>query len=135
MYMSKVEGLSVMNGIIDIYLRAFKNLAERISSIKSSYDIRYNQFVDQDLQNLDRTTNAVITTWKEGKHPDNLRNDTLLDIIKLYKKDLEESEVNFKKRLGDLNIEFTSLKKEIKEVDLVIKKVELAINESLWPLT
>jgi hypothetical protein len=130
MSMSKLEGLSVMNGITDIYLRAFKNLAERISSIKSSYDIRHNQFVDQDLQNLDRTTNIVITTWKEGKHPDNLRNDTLLDIIKLYKKDLEESKVNFKKRLGDLNIEFTSLKKEIKMVDSAIKRVELAINES-----
>jgi hypothetical protein len=130
MSMSKLEGLSVMNGITDIYLRAFKNLAERMSSIKSSYDIRHNQFVDQDLQNLDRTTNIVITTWKEGKHPDNLRNDTLLDIIKLYKKDLEESEVNFKKRLGDLNIEFTSLKKEIKVVDSAIKRVELAINES-----
>jgi hypothetical protein len=129
-YMSKVEGLSVMNGITDIYLRAFKNFAERISSIKSSYDIKYNQFVDQDLQNLDRTTNIMITAWKEGKHPDNLRNRTLVDIIKLYKKDLEESEVNFKKRLGDLNIEFTSLKKEIKEVDLAIKKVDLAINES-----
>jgi hypothetical protein len=130
MSMSKLEGLSVMNGITDIYLRAFKNLAERISSIKSSYDIRHNQFVDQDLQNLDRTTNIVITAWKEGKHPDNLRNDTLLDIIKLYKKDLEESKVNFKKRLGDLNIEFTSLKKEIKMVDSAIKRVELAINES-----
>jgi hypothetical protein len=129
-YMSKVEGLSVMNGITDIYLRAFKNFAERISSIKSSYDIKHNQFVDQDLQNLDRTTNIMITAWKEGKHPDNLRNRTLVDIIKLYKKDLEESEVNFKKRLGDLNIEFTSLKKEIKEVDLAIKKVDLAINES-----
>jgi hypothetical protein len=130
MSMSKLEGLSVMNGITDIYLRAFKNLAERISSIKSSYDIRHNQFIDQDLQNLDRTTNIVITTWKEGNHPDNLRNDTLLDIIKLYKKDLEESKVNFKKRLGDLNIEFTSLKKEIKVVDSAIKRVELAINES-----
>jgi hypothetical protein len=129
-HMSKVEVLSVVNGITDIYLRAFNNLAERISSIKSSYDIRHNQFVDQDLQNLDRTTNIVITTWKEGKHPDNLRNDTLLGIIKLYKKDLEESEVNFKKRLGDLNIEFTSLRKEIKEVDLAIKRVGLAINES-----
>jgi hypothetical protein len=129
-YMSKVEGLSVMNGITDIYLRAFKNFAERISSIKSSYDIKHNQFVDQDLQNLDRTTNIMITAWKEGKHPDNLRNRTLVDIIKLYKKDLEESEVNFKKRLGDLNIEFTSLKKEIKEVDLAIKKVDLSINES-----
>jgi hypothetical protein len=129
-YMSKVEGLSVMNGITDIYLRAFKNLAERISSIKSSYDIRHNQFVDRDLQNLDKTTNIMITTWEEGKHPDNFRNETLLGIIKLYKKDLEESEVYFKNRLGDLNIEFTSLKKEIKEVDLAIKKVELAINES-----
>jgi hypothetical protein len=82
------------------------------------------------LQNLDKTTNIMITTWEEGKLSDNFRNETLLGIIKLYKKDLEESEVYFKNRLGDLNIEFTSLKKEIKEVDLAIKKVELAINES-----
>jgi uncharacterized Fe-S radical SAM superfamily protein PflX len=127
---SKDEGLGVMNGITDIYLRAFKNMAERISSIKSSYNIRYDQVIDQDLQNLDRITNMMIPTWEEGNHTDNLCNETLLDIIKSFKKDLEESETNFNKRLGELNIEFTSLKKEIKEVDLAIKKVELAINES-----
>jgi hypothetical protein len=119
---SKDEGLGVMNGITDIYLRAFKNMAERISSIKSSYNIRYDQVIDQDLQNLDRITNMMIPTWEEGNHTDNLCNETLLDIIKSFKKDLEESETNFNKRLGELNIEFTSLKKEIKEVDLAIKK-------------
>jgi hypothetical protein len=117
-----------MDSITQIYVRASVNLAERINSIRSSSSsssegIRLNQFMRHDIAKVEEAIHNMIHVWREGGHPE-ISNESLLDILTLYKKDLKETEDNVRKGLGEIRgLEFLAAKKETESVNAAIEKL------------
>jgi hypothetical protein len=94
-----------MDNMTQIYVRASVNLAERINSIRSSSSsssslegIRLNQFMRHDIAKVEEGIHSMIHVWREGGNPE-ISNESLLDILALYKKDLKETETTLEKDL------------------------------------